>query len=663
MKNLAILLALLLLAVATYYIYDNLRERTFAEKIGDIIYAEDQRLQDDKLTGYLQDADPEIRARAALAIGRIGAAGSGQLLYDVISSDSSMDVAAEAAFAIGLTGESEFAGQLLDLALDLPTKIAGPLVEAAGRLTDTSMAEEIEMIAGFLSHPSPDVRAIACMALFRAGAREMGPRLADLARTEPDEEVQVTALYALARLGFEEPTDVYIKHFADADPYVRSLAVRGLGAPETDEAVHYLTIALNDSDPRVVAQAIASLSRKTTPEAKSKLAKKLSVERDEKLKTAMIDALARQENSQAVDAVNAILSSGPSTNVVVSAVKYLATIQKDRAVALIDSLQTLDNPQIRAACAEAYAAIATENIIPRLAVLFNDENELVRLTAFTSLMELDSANADFYLGNALDDSSYVMAVVAADFIGRKQLASYLPRMYDMMSGGLQTHVDIRGALVDAAGSFISDSARDTLAVQIVNEGILDPDYIVRRTAAEIYDEKLDRDYYNSVPPAETRIGKGKIIRSVEKYRQNPYATITTNRGEIELELYFDVAPLTVLNFIDLAKGGIYEGVSFHRVIPNFVTQGGDPEGSGWGGPGYCIRCEYSREPYKTGTVGIATSGKDTGGSQFFITLSPQPHLDGRYTVFGQVLAGMDVVNEIVKGDIVEKIEIHEGKYQ
>jgi cyclophilin family peptidyl-prolyl cis-trans isomerase len=130
-----------------------------------------------------------------------------------------------------------------------------------------------------------------------------------------------------------------------------------------------------------------------------------------------------------------------------------------------------------------------------------------------------------------------------------------------------------------------------------------------------------------------------------------------------MELYFDIAPLTVINFIDLAKDEYYNGIIFHRVIPNFVAQAGDPEGTGWGGPGYEIRCEYSSETYRRGTVGIATSGKDTGGSQFFITHTPLPHLDGRYTVMGQVLSGMDVVDQIVKGDTIKEVLIHEGAYQ
>jgi cyclophilin family peptidyl-prolyl cis-trans isomerase len=200
-------------------------------------------------------------------------------------------------------------------------------------------------------------------------------------------------------------------------------------------------------------------------------------------------------------------------------------------------------------------------------------------------------------------------------------------------------------------------------MEILIAGILDSDYIVRRTAAEVYQGELGEDYFGRVPPAATRISKSKIIGAVERYSYNPLAIISTNRGDIELELYFHVAPLTTLNFIGLAEDGYYDGVLFHRVIPNFVVQGGDPQGTGWGGPGYSIRCEYSSEPYRRGAVGMATSGKDTGGSQFFITHSPQPHLDGRYTVFGQVLVGMEVVDQIVKGDTIRQVVIEEGPYQ
>jgi len=105
-----------------------------------------------------------------------------------------------------------------------------------------------------------------------------------------------------------------------------------------------------------------------------------------------------------------------------------------------------------------------------------------------------------------------------------------------------------------------------------------------------------------------------------------------------------------MSILRLVRGGFYRGLTFHRVVPNFVVQGGDPRGDGWGGPGYTLRSEFSTVRYGRGTVGMASAGKDTEGSQFFITHSPQPHLDGRYTVVGRVLRGMDVVDALRVGD-------------
>ncbi|MBE0567640.1 MAG: peptidylprolyl isomerase [Krumholzibacteria bacterium] len=124
----------------------------------------------------------------------------------------------------------------------------------------------------------------------------------------------------------------------------------------------------------------------------------------------------------------------------------------------------------------------------------------------------------------------------------------------------------------------------------------------------------------------------------------------TGRGTFELRLRADVAPNTCAVFLDLVRRGFYDGLTFHRVVPDFVVQGGDPTGTGWGGPGYTIRSEWSPLPYARGAVGIAHSGKDTGGSQWFVTLSEQPHLVGRYTVFAEVAEGLEVFDAMQPGD-------------
>jgi cyclophilin family peptidyl-prolyl cis-trans isomerase len=112
------------------------------------------------------------------------------------------------------------------------------------------------------------------------------------------------------------------------------------------------------------------------------------------------------------------------------------------------------------------------------------------------------------------------------------------------------------------------------------------------------------------------------------------------------------APLTCLSFLQLAAQGYFDGLAFHRVVPDFVVQTGDPRGDGWGGPGFALRDEINRLRFVRGAVGMALSGPDTGGSQFFVTLSPQPHLDGGYTVFGQVVGDLAVLAEIRQGDEV-----------
>jgi peptidyl-prolyl cis-trans isomerase B (cyclophilin B) len=152
-------------------------------------------------------------------------------------------------------------------------------------------------------------------------------------------------------------------------------------------------------------------------------------------------------------------------------------------------------------------------------------------------------------------------------------------------------------------------------------------------------------------PPEMRIDPAKNYR----------ATIETNKGTIVLEFYPTYAPKTVNNFVFLAREGFYDGIAFHRVISNFVIQGGDPTGTGGGGPGYRFEDEVRGNPLKheTGVISMANAGANTNGSQFFITHSPQPHLDGKHTVFGKVIQGQDVVNAIKQGDVMQKVTIEE----
>jgi len=141
------------------------------------------------------------------------------------------------------------------------------------------------------------------------------------------------------------------------------------------------------------------------------------------------------------------------------------------------------------------------------------------------------------------------------------------------------------------------------------------------------------------------------------------AVITMEKGgEIRIELYPEDAPKTVESFVTLTKKGFYDGLKFHRIVPGFVAQGGDPKGDGTGGPGYTLKAEFNKRKHVRGTVAMARSqSPDSAGSQFYICFAPAPHLDNNYTVFGQVTSGMEVVDRLQQGDKMRSVRIEEPK--
>ncbi len=198
------------------------------------------------------------------------------------------------------------------------------------------------------------------------------------------------------------------------------------------------------------------------------------------------------------------------------------------------------------------------------------------------------------------------------------------------------------------------------AVQILEELAEDADFLVRREAAGAL-ERLGRPRPEIGPVATGRTGPvyAQILSQTDRAR---FVEVTTARGAFRIRLDCPQAPLTCLSFLQLAGQGYFDGLEFHRVVPDFVVQTGDPRGDGWGGPGFALRDEINRLRFGRGAVGMALSGPDTGGSQFFIALSPQPHLDGGYTVFGQVIGDDSVLDQIRQEDgLVTIREVETGE--
>jgi len=208
---------------------------------------------------------------------------------------------------------------------------------------------------------------------------------------------------------------------------------------------------------------------------------------------------------------------------------------------------------------------------------------------------------------------------------------------------------------------------DTLAKQKSapgNEGIKtalnSSDHLIRRRAVALLKANGVGDFTERIGTIKTSNATVDYQRALARIANQVRATVSSNRGSFVIEFLPEDAPLTVDNFVMLARKGYFNGQTVPRVVPNFVIQTGDPRGDQNGGPGYSIRCEINEKPYDRGAVGMALSGKDTGGSQWFVTHSPQPHLDGGYTVFGHVIAGMEVVDKTVRGDIIRSVTISEG---
>jgi cyclophilin family peptidyl-prolyl cis-trans isomerase/HEAT repeat protein len=244
----------------------------------------------------------------------------------------------------------------------------------------------------------------------------------------------------------------------------------------------------------------------------------------------------------------------------------------------------------------------------------------------------------------LDDKDPIIAAGAAMAVAALKDEEALPNMMVLAAQARRT-VDVAPAIAEALVTLGSDKVTPVL------ETWLDaPEATVRHSAAAaisalkkvtVRSAERERTALPTVAPV-----YGKVV-----------AVLVTRLGEIELTLDGDLAPITVGNFVALAKKRYFNGTTIHRVVPNFVAQGGDPRGDGEGGPGYTIPCETSARPYVRGTVGMALAGKDTGGSQYFLTLSRQPHLEGRYTVFGEVTKGIERADFLLESDTIERVEI------
>ena len=268
---------------------------------------------------------------------------------------------------------------------------------------------------------------------------------------------------------------------------------------------------------------------------------------------------------------------------------------------------------------------------------------------------------DAVIRKQLPDSDVIVRATAAEL-----LADLEPNdaTLSALVGALRTELPRveKAELSDAALAILDALAKqkNPAANEAIKTAFDSSDYLIRRRAAALLKENGAGDFAGRLGALKIRNTTADYQRALARIGKQVRATVTTSKGPFVILLLPDEAPLTVDNFVMLARQGFFNGQFIPRVVPNFVIQAGDPRGDQNGGPGYQIRCEINEVPYDRGAVGMALSGKDTGGSQWFVTHSPQPHLDGGYTVFGRVISGMEVVDNIVRGDVILSVSIVEG---
>ena len=268
-----------------------------------------------------------------------------------------------------------------------------------------------------------------------------------------------------------------------------------------------------------------------------------------------------------------------------------------------------------------------------------------------------NADTEQYVRRFLQANDAIVRSTAAEVIGSLAPSEMNTRaLIDALPRALKDRDlnDAALAILDALGKQKNQAANEAIKSALNSD-----DHLIRRKSVTLLKANDVGEFSDRIGLVKTRNTDIDYRRAMARIGKRPTATVVTSKGSFTIEFLPEDAPLTVDNFIQLAKRGYFNGQTIPRVVPNFVVQAGDPRGDQNGGPGYQIRCEINEVPYERAAVGMALSGKDTGGSQWFVTHSPQPHLDGGYTVFGRVIRGMDVVDNIARGDVIRRVIVNE----
>ena len=649
----------------------------FDQKMRWILQLEDQRQlrgNGGDLLTLLSDTEARIRRRAALAVGRVRLPDGIEALTPLLQSDSDAEVRQMAAFAMGLIGDAAAVPALMTALTDPDALIQGRAAEALGLIAHKGAAQPIAaMIAGHVNagalnglnaddmawpKAAPvDAVRLGAFALVRLGSYD-GLASAFLAADGRPRSRWWPIAYAFQRVNDPRAAPVLLALFTGEGQLTRAFAARGLAAAKDQRAAAPLLAAVEDaSAPLAVriqsVRGIAALGDARAGAALRRLITSPRVEQNLQLEA--ISALAALRDPAAVELlIDLVSAEWPSARS--AALNALARTDADTFISAISGLDPDAHWSVRASLAATLGDLPRDRAQPPLTLMLNDADQRVIPAVLDALAKIGATNAAEVLMARLKADDPVVRAAAARGLATIKAKNAATALAAAFTAGQRDGLYVaRTAALDALTTLDPAAARPVLTAALA-----DRDWAVRVRAAEklrALDAAAD---VSSMRPAPQNVPELASVEGMIAPKFSPQAYIDTNKGTIQFELAVLDAPRTVANFIALVRKNHFRGVQLHRVVPDFVVQDGDPRGDGEGGPGYTIRDEINQRPYLRGTVGMALDWPDTGGSQFFITHSPQPHLDARYTVFGQVVQGMDVVDRLQQWDTINSIRIWDG---
>jgi cyclophilin family peptidyl-prolyl cis-trans isomerase/HEAT repeat protein len=648
------------------------QQGSLIEQLAPVLQAEDSRAFDGAaLTAALQSADSFVRATAAIAVGRIGDARGVDLLVRAMS-DPDTTVRVAAVFGLGLLRDTAAIDPILErlrsepvLDLASATEAMTALAKIGGPRVGDIFRSILEGRAALDVPAMETLRRQIALESWRLGPDAPVASLLPLAADSSD-DMRWRAVYTLSRLRSVAAARRLADALRDPVAYTRAAAARAFTRRLADSAglgrtaaARLLLPLLHDDNDGVRIAALGSLGALGDTALADEVADRLA-DQLPNVRVAAADALGRIGGPVAGTRLAGILKG--NAFFALNRTALLALVHVDTAAArpFIAAWARRPDWASRMVAAEAEARLGGTP------ALLGDRDPRVAAAALLAWSAAASAPDEALVAAArqrLRDPDMVMRAAAAGVVVRAPDPADIPALIDAFSRSARDSApDAALAALDALHHIAQATpvAADQVRRQFVASARRPADYVIRAWAESSWPELAAR-WGPAYPldPGRTLQDYREIARrylvAPDSVRRPHVFIETEQRGTIEVELLGPEAPLTVTNFLSLVDRHFFDGNRWHRVVPDFVVQDGDPRGDGWGSSGRTIRDEINRQRYVQPVLGMALSGPDTGSSQWFITLSPQPHLDGTYTVFGRIVGGAQVLSRITQGDIIRTI--------